>query len=108
LSGCHALARYACSGAADGRRWRGSGLYPEYKGDPYKDPDNDGMPDAWESKYGLDPNDPSDAAGDLNGDGYTNIGDYTNGLDPKAPKVDWGDLKNNVDARNKTIGSSSK
>ena len=29
------------------------------------DADNDGLPDAWELKYGLNPNDPSDAKKDL-------------------------------------------
>jgi hypothetical protein len=70
------------------------GGYPEYKGKPYVDTDKDGMPDAWEKKYGLNPNDPSDAQGDLNGDGYTNIEDYINGVNP-AIKVDWKDLANN-------------
>ncbi len=70
------------------------GGYPEYKGKPYVDTDKDGIPDAWEKKYGLNPNDPSDAQGDLNGDGYTNIEDYINGVNP-AIKVDWKDLANN-------------
>jgi hypothetical protein len=72
------------------------GGYPEYKGEPWKDSDGDGIPDWWERKYGLDPNDPSDAAKDCNGDGYTNIEKYLNGLDP-AKKVDWTDLRNNRD-----------
>ncbi|WP_222707296.1 polysaccharide lyase [Pontibacter qinzhouensis] len=72
------------------------GGYPTYKGKPYKDSDNDGMPDDWEIKYGLNPNDPSDANGDLSGDGYTNIEKYINGIDP-TKKVDWKDLKNNKD-----------
>jgi len=54
------------------------------------------MPDDWEAKHGLNPNDASDAAGDLNGDGYTNIEKYLNGLDP-AKRTDWRDPKNNVD-----------
>jgi hypothetical protein len=70
------------------------GGYPEYKGKPYVDTDKDGMPDAWEKKYGLNPKDPSDAKGDLNGDGYSNIEDYINGVNP-AIKVDWKDLANN-------------
>jgi hypothetical protein len=54
------------------------------------------MPDEWEKKVGLNPNDASDAAKDLSGDGYTNIEKYINGIDP-AKKTDWKDLKNNVD-----------
>jgi hypothetical protein len=73
-----------------------AGGYPEYKGEPVRDADRDGMPDGWEVRYGLDPDDPSDAAKDCNGDGYTNIEKYINGLDP-VKKVDWTDLKNNVD-----------
>lgn len=72
------------------------GGYPEYKGDPYLDSDLDGMPDWWELKYGLDPNDPSDANGDLNGDGYTNIEKFINGIDPET-KVDWTNLIYNYD-----------
>lgn len=72
------------------------GGYPKYKGKSYKDTDGDGMPDWWEKKYGLNPNDPSDANGDLNGDGYTNIEKYINGIDPTV-KVDWSDLNNNHD-----------
>ncbi|MBQ3083546.1 MAG: polysaccharide lyase, partial [Alistipes sp.] len=51
------------------------------------DSDKDGMPDQWEEKYGLNPNDASDANGDLSGDGYTNIEKYINGIDPTV-KVD--------------------
>ena len=53
------------------------GGYPEYKGTAYKDADNDGMPDDWEKKNGLNPNDPSDASQNAkNKSGYTNIEDY--------------------------------
>lgn len=72
------------------------GGYPEYKGTPYKDSDGDGMPDWWEIKYGLDPNDPSDANGDMNGDGYTNIEMFINGIDPET-KIDWTNLQFNYD-----------
>lgn len=72
------------------------GGYPEYKGEPYVDTDKDGMPDAWEKKYGLNPNDASDAIKDCNGDGYTNIEKYINGINPKK-KVDWTNPKNNHD-----------
>lgn len=72
------------------------GGYPEYKGTPYIDTDKDGMPDAWEKKYGLNPNDPSDAVKDKNGDGYTNIEKYIHGIDPNK-KIDWTNPKNNYD-----------
>jgi hypothetical protein len=44
------------------------------------DTDRDGMPDAWELRYGLNPNSPTDANGDFDGTGYTNIEKYINGL----------------------------
>ena len=46
------------------------------------DSDNDGMPDEFEDKYGLDKNDPSDAAKIAN-NGYTNIENYIFTLDAK-------------------------
>nr|WP_315197557.1 polysaccharide lyase [uncultured Flavobacterium sp.] len=72
------------------------GGYPEYKGKAYKDSDADGIPDNWETKYGLNPKDASDANKDLNGDGYTNIEKYFNGIDP-TKKTDWSKAENNTD-----------
>jgi len=72
------------------------GGYPEYKGKPYVDTDKDGIPDAWEKKNDLNPNDPSDAVKDCNGDGYTNIEKYINAIDTKK-KVDWTNAENNHD-----------
>ena len=72
------------------------GGYPEYKGKAYKDSDADGIPDTWETKYGLNPKDASDANKDLNGDGYTNIEKYFNGIDP-TKKTDWSKSENNTD-----------
>ena len=72
------------------------GGLPTYKGTPVVDTDMDGMPDTWESRYGLNPNDASDATLDCNGDGYTNIEKYINGINP-SQKVDWTDLNNNKD-----------
>ena len=68
---------------------------PEYHGEPVADADHDGMPDWWEKKYGLNPNDPSDAVKDANGDGYTNIEKYLDGIDPKQA-LNFKDPKNNV------------
>ena len=44
------------------------------------DTDGDGMPDAGETKYGLNPNSAADATGDFDHTGYTNIEKYINGL----------------------------
>ena len=55
------------------------GGYPDYKGTPYKDADGDGMPDDWESRHGLNPNDAADASADRDNDGYTNIEAFLNG-----------------------------
>jgi hypothetical protein len=72
------------------------GGYPDYKGTPNKDSDGDGMPDDWEIKYKLNPNDASDASQDKDGDGYTNIEEFLNGTDP-TKAVDYTKLENNVD-----------
>jgi hypothetical protein len=56
------------------------GGYPEYKGTPYKDSDNDGMPDDYEIKHGLNPKNAADASQDKDRNGYTNIEDYLNSV----------------------------
>jgi hypothetical protein len=55
------------------------GGYPDYKGTPYKDSDNDGIPDAWEKAHGLNPNNAADAA-KITGSGYSNIEVYLNSV----------------------------
>jgi archaellin len=40
------------------------------------DTDRDGMPDAWETRYGLNPGSASDATGDFDHTGYTNVEKY--------------------------------
>jgi hypothetical protein len=57
------------------------GGYPEYKGTPYKDSDNDGIPDDYEKKNGLNANDASDA-GRITKNGYSNIENYLNNAVP--------------------------
>lgn len=47
-----------------------------------RDSDRDGMPDAWEQRRSLNPNDAADGAQDRDGDGYTNVEDYLNSLIP--------------------------
>ncbi len=62
------------------------GGYPEYKGTPYKDSDNDGMPDDWETKHGLNPKSAVDASS-LSKDGYMHIEEYLNTLAMAGEKV---------------------
>jgi hypothetical protein len=71
------------------------GGYPDYKGDPFKDLGDDGIPLSWRKKYGLDPQDPDLASKDLKGDGYTVMDKYLDGLDPNE-KIDWSDPRSNV------------
>jgi hypothetical protein len=49
---------------------------------PDFDTDRDGMPDAFESSNGFNPNDAADRNGDSDGDGYTNLEEYLNSLVP--------------------------
>jgi pectate lyase len=59
------------------------GGWPEYRASTVPlDSDDDGMPDEWEKKQGLNPNDPTDASKDRDGDGYTNLEEHLNGTDP--------------------------
>ncbi len=53
-------------------------------GTPCLDSDHDGMPDAWELRYGLNPHNPADATQDLDSDGYTNLEEYLNGTNPTS------------------------
>jgi len=60
------------------------GGFPEIRADTAcEDSDFDGMPDAFEARYGLDPKSPVDASQDSDGDGYTNIEEYVNGSPPR-------------------------
>jgi hypothetical protein len=59
------------------------GGYPKYNGTPYKDSDNDGMPDSYETQKGLNPKNAADAVMTAkNGGGYTNIEVYLNSVVP--------------------------
>jgi hypothetical protein len=72
------------------------GGYPIYNlGTPNTDSDNDGMPNAWETKYGFNPNNASDGNEDADKDGYTNIEEFLNGTLPKENITDITLVENN-------------
>ena len=53
------------------------------------------MPDEWELKFKLNPQDAADAAQDKDKDGYTNVEEYLNGTDPTV-FVDYTKPENNI------------
>jgi hypothetical protein len=62
------------------------------------DADNDGLPNLWEIKYGLDPLDPSDSADDADWDGLSNLQEFNLGTDPTDADTDGDGLFDNQDA----------
>ncbi|HEY5913247.1 MAG TPA: LamG-like jellyroll fold domain-containing protein [Verrucomicrobiae bacterium] len=62
-----------------------SGMSPVLVG---TDTDGDGLPDGWETKYGLNPNSPLDATQDTDSDGLTNLQEFAKGTDPRNPDTD--------------------
>jgi len=47
-----------------------------------EDRDKDGIPDDWEIRYGLNPDDPADAEADPDKDGQSNLAEFTANTDP--------------------------
>jgi pectate lyase len=75
------------------------GGYPDYSFSPDDvpvDADRDGMPNDWEKKHGLNPDDAADGRIDSDQDGYANIEEYLNGTNPRE-KIDYLNLGNNID-----------
>ena len=66
---------------------RDVGGWPELAaGTPWKDSDGDGMPDDWERRHRLDPENPADGNSDRDRDGYTELEEWLNSLAPAPPR----------------------
>lgn len=71
-------------------------LVEAYSGDT----DGDGLPDAWESAHGLNPNSATGAdgaSGDPDSDGLSNFGEYIAGTDPHVADTDGDGLLDGVE-----------
>jgi len=62
-----------------------------------EDVDGDGMRDAWELRYGFDPNDASDAGGDADNDGLSNLEEQGQGTEPHNEDTDSDGLNDGVE-----------
>ncbi len=65
--------------------------------DAFVDADADGMNDAWERHYGLDPNDPADASEDADSDGLSHLEEFLHASDPIAPDSDGDGLEDGTE-----------
>jgi hypothetical protein len=69
----------------DPANWRAAAASPGQVGGTAADSDGDGIPDAWETANGLDPNSPTDAALDPDEDGFDNRQEFQAGTNPRDP-----------------------
>ncbi|WP_081452826.1 DUF1800 domain-containing protein [Verrucomicrobium spinosum] len=63
----------------------------------HKDTDNDGMPDVWETQYGLNINSAADAPLDPDSDGLKNVDEYTAGTSPLQRDTDGDGAQDGVE-----------
>jgi hypothetical protein len=69
-----------------------------YDTEPFNpDTDGDGLPDGWEIRNDLDPQDPDDVSDDSDGDGLSNEEEYTKGTNPNDPDTDDDLVEDNDD-----------
>lgn len=62
--------------------WTAGPPSPGMGGEVVLDRDNDGMPDAWETQFDLDPDDAADAGEDADGDSMANLAEFLSGTNP--------------------------
>lgn len=65
----------------------------------WRDSDNDGMPDVWETTYGLNINSAADAALDNDSDGLSNLREYLAGTNPNDADSDDDLAKDGVEVQ---------
>ena len=75
-------------------------MTPEANAADPNDSDADGMPDAWEVSFGLDPFDPNDAAVDSDGDGLTSLQEWRKKTNPNNPDSDGDGIGDATDTIN--------
>ncbi|MFH1181922.1 MAG: thrombospondin type 3 repeat-containing protein [Candidatus Woesearchaeota archaeon] len=74
------------------------------------DNDNDGMPDAWETRNDLDPSDPGDSSQDFDNDGLTNLQEFKSKTNPNSPDSDGDGVpdKKEIDSGTNPLDPDSK
>ncbi len=65
--------------------------------DDNRDTDSDTMPDTWEDRHGLHPDDPDDASLDSDSDGLTNLEEFQDGTDPNESDTDHDSVEDGED-----------
>ena len=70
------------------------------------DTDGDGLPNAWETQFGLNPNNASDASSNSDGDKLTALQEYQMGTDPTKGDTDGDGLQDDADPQPTEINSA--